>query len=249
MLIHFRLSSTPRTPPVVSTPVSTSVSTQVSTPVFVSTMSFVSTTRSTTWSTTRSTTASTTRSTTASTEPQNFDSFVSTCYDESVLNNQMFRSKRDYDEKLLMKAESLTNLVDIVNLYHSSHVLWSDKLVQKVESTENILLEQFKLMKADSDAKFDRLQTLAETTFDRVNQTITVKEQRFYFADFFNLFKSMFMDVEVRDGITFGHIVEESTPWSSIVAVLLGILGWLDARGASRMAKYYGVKLAPYQKV
>jgi hypothetical protein len=161
----------------------------------------------------------------------------------------MLRSKRDYDEKLLMKAESLTNLVDVVNLYHSSHVLWSDKLVQKVESTENILLEQFKLMKADSDAKFDRLQTLAETTFDRVNQTITVKEQRFYFADFYNLFKSMFTHEEIRDGITFGHIVEESTPWSSIVAVLLGILGWLDARGASRMAKMYGVKLSPYQKV
>ena len=251
MLIHFRLSSTPRTPPVVSTPV---VSTPVSTPVFVSTISFVSTTRSTTASTTtrsttRSTTVSTTRSTTASTEPQNFDSFVSTCYDESVLNNEMLRSKRDFDKKLLMKAESLTNLVDVVNLYHSSHVLWSDKLVQRVESTENILLEQLKLMKADSDAKFDRLQTLAETTFDRVNQTITVKEQRFYFADFYNLFKSMFTHEEVRDGITFGHIVEESTPWSSIVAILLGILGWLDARGASRMAKYFGVKLAPYQKV
>jgi len=161
----------------------------------------------------------------------------------------MLRSKRDYDEKLLMKAESLTNLVDVVNLYHSSHVLWSDKLVQKVESSQNIFLEQFKLMKADSDAKFDRLQTLAETTFDRVNQTITVKEQRFYFADFFNLFKSMFWDIEVRDGITFRHIVEESTPWSSIMAFLLGIVGWCDARGASRMAKMYGVKLSPYQKV
>jgi hypothetical protein len=161
----------------------------------------------------------------------------------------MLRSKRDYDEKLLMKAESLTNLAEVVNLYHSSHVLWSDKLVQKVESTENILLEQFKLIKVDSDAKFDRLQTLAETTFDRVNQTITVKEQRFYFADFFNLFKSMFWDVEIRDGITFRHIVEESTPWSSLVAILLGIVGWCDARGASRMAKMYGVKLSPYQKV
>ncbi len=59
----------------------------------------------------------------------------------------------------------------------------------------------------------------------------------------------MFTHEEVRDGITFGHIVEESTPWSSIVAVLLGILGWCDARGASRMAKMYGVKLSPYQKV
>jgi hypothetical protein len=26
-------------------------------------------------------------------------------------------------------------------------------------------------------------------------------------------------------------------------------LGWCDARGASRMAKMYGVKLSPYQKV
>jgi hypothetical protein len=161
----------------------------------------------------------------------------------------MLRSKRAYEDKLLLKAESLTNLADVVNLYHSSHVMWSDKLVQRVESTENVLLEQLKLMKVDSDAQFDRLQTLAETTFDRVNQTITVKEQRFYFADFFNLFKSMFWDVEIRDGITFRHIVEESTPWSSIVAILLGILGWCDARGASRMAKMYGVKLSPYQKV
>ncbi len=148
-----------------------------------------------------------------------------------------------------MKAETLTNLVDVVNLYHSSHVLWSDKLVEKVESSQNIFLEQFKLMKADSDAKFDWLQTFSEATFDRVNQTITVKEQRFYFADFYNLFKSMFTHEEVRDGVTFGHIVEESTPWSSIVAVLLRILGWCDARGASRMAKMYGVKLSPYQKV
>jgi hypothetical protein len=161
----------------------------------------------------------------------------------------MMRSKRAYEDKLLLKAESLTNLADVVNLYHSSHDMWSDKLVQKVESSQNILLEHLKLIKADSDAKFDRLQTLAKTTFDRVNQTITVKEQRFYFADFYNLFKSVFMHVEVRDGITFGHIVEESTPWSSIVAVFLGILGWPDARGASRLAKNYGVKLAPYQKV
>ena len=87
---------------------------------------------------------------------------MSTCYDESVLNNQMLRSKRDFDEKLLMKAESLTNLVDVVNLYHSSHVLWSDKLVEKVESTENVLLEQLKLMKADSDAQFDRTNVNAQ---------------------------------------------------------------------------------------
>jgi hypothetical protein len=161
----------------------------------------------------------------------------------------MLRSKRDYDEKLLMKAESLTNLVDIVNLYHSSHVLWSDKLVEKVESSQNIFLEQFKLMKADSDAKFDRLQTLSEATFDRVNQTITIKEQRFYFADFYLLFKSMFTHEEVRDGITFQQIVEESTPWTSIAVFLIGILGWCDARAANRLAKKYGVKLAPYQKV
>ena len=206
-------------------------------------MSFVSTTRSTTvLTTTRSTTVSTT-------EPQNFDLFVSTCYDESVLNNQMLRSKRDYDEKLLMKAETLTNLVDVVNLYHSSHVLWSDKLVEKVESSQNIFLEQFKLMKADSDAKFDRLQILSEATFDRVNQTITIKEQRFYFADFYLLFKSMFTHEEVRDGITFQQIVEESTPWTSIAVFLIGILGWCDARAANRLAKKYGVKLAPYQKV
>ena len=148
-----------------------------------------------------------------------------------------------------MKAETLTNLVDVVNLYHSSHVLWSDKLVEKVESSQNIFLEQFKLMKADSDAKFDRLQILSEATFDRVNQTITIKEQRFYFADFYLLFKSMFTHEEVRDGITFQQIVEESTPWTSIAVFLIGILGWCDARAANRLAKKYGVKLAPYQKV
>jgi hypothetical protein len=33
-------------------------------------------------------------------------------------------------------------------------------------------------MQAESDAKFEHLQTLSEATLDCVNQTVTVKEQR-----------------------------------------------------------------------
>ncbi len=39
----------------------------------------------------------------------------------------------------------------------------------------------------------------------------------------------MFTHEEVRDGITFKQIVEESTPWTSIAVFLMGILGWIDA--------------------
>jgi hypothetical protein len=90
----------------------------------------------------------------------------------------MLRSKHAYEEKLQLKAESLTNLADVVNLYHGSHVLWSDKIVQRVEMTENILLSQLKSMQAEYHAKLERLKMLSEAMLDCVNQKVRVKEQR-----------------------------------------------------------------------
>ena len=74
--------------------------------------------------------------------------FVGTCWDEAFSGKTLKsgRAKRDYEDKLLQKAETFCDQREIAALYAASHALWSQKVI-------NQLLENQKR----TDGQFEKL--------------------------------------------------------------------------------------------
>ena len=173
-----------------------------------------------------------------------FESYVGTCFDESFgqdafnSDEAVQRSKRSFDEKLLDKAEKLNDFQEVVKLYHTSQVVMTNRIVDEVRKLNRVTTE-----------KFDELNLKVDTISAKVNETVVGEFQKFYLSDFYNCIVGWWTGKDLTNGKTIGYIVQESSPWAGIWTILVGILGWLDARFASKLAKYFGFKLSPYNKV
>ncbi len=134
------------------------------------------------------------------------------------------------------KAEKLTDFQKVVQLYHGSQIV--DRVVDKIRK-----------LNRDTTEKFDKLNLKVNTIYVKVNETVTEEFQKFYLSDFYNCIIGWWTGKDLTNRKTIGYIVQESSPWAGIWTILVGILGWLDAPFASKLAKYFGFKLSPYNKV
>ena len=168
---------------------------------------------------------------------------MGTCFAESFeadsfdSDEALRRDKRSFDAKLLSKAETMSDFSEVVRLYHAAQVQMTDKLVDEVRK-----------LNSDMASKFDALNEKVDVAVIQVNET-RVEQQKFYLSDFWLCFYGWHTNQDLTHGKTFGHIVRESSPWTCIFTIALGFFGWFDARFASKLAKHFGFKLSPYNKV
>jgi hypothetical protein len=137
----------------------------------------------------------------------------------------------------LDKAEKLTDF-QVVRLYHASQIVMTDRVVDEIRK-----------LNCDTTKKFDELNLKVNTIYVKVNKTVTKEFQKFYLSDFYNCIVGWWTGKDLTNRKTIGYIVQESSLWARIWTILVGILGWLDAPFASKLAKYFGFKLLPYNKV
>jgi hypothetical protein len=176
-------------------------------------------------------------------EEIDFEGFVGTCFAESFeadsfdSDEALQRDKRSFDAQLLGKAETLSDFSEVVRLYHAAQVQMTDKLVNEVRK-----------LNRDMTLKLDPLNDKVDVAVVQVNET-RVEQQKFYLSDFWLCFYGWYTDQDLTHGKTFSHIVKESSPWTGVFTLLVGFFGWCDARIGSALAKWFGFKLSPYNKV
>jgi hypothetical protein len=131
----------------------------------------------------------------------------------------------------------LTEFQDVVKLYHAAQVQMTDKLV-----------DELRKLNRDMTSELDTLNDKVDVVAKKFNET-QIEQQKFYLSDFWLCFYGWHTNQDLTHGKTFGHIVRESSPWTCIFTIALGFFGWFDARFASKLAKHFGFKLSPYNKV
>jgi hypothetical protein len=158
-------------------------------------------------------------------EEIDFEGFVGTCFAESFeadsldSDEALQRDKRSFDAKLLGKAETLSDFSEVVRLYHAAQVQMTDKLVDEVRK-----------LNRDTSLKLDALNDKVDVAVVQVNET-RVEQQKFYLSDFWLCFYGWYTDQDLTHGKTFSHIVKESSPWTGVFTLLVGLDGAMQGSG------------------
>jgi len=173
-----------------------------------------------------------------------YKTFVSQCFDDSFKtatfdsDESVVRAKREFDDKLLEKAESIADPADLARLYHEAHLFWSNKLIEEIRTNRKEMREEF-----------EKLTGKVEEESNKVNETVKVVLEEFFFSDFLNLFWKMCGGKNRTGEKTLAYLISNQSPLACVTLFLTGLFGWFDARIASRLAKHFGFKLSPYNKV